>query len=80
MCVRFSLPNGHCGAALEGQHRDRKAQEQSEEQAHHVSMVPQIKTVHQGAAFGGHPHAPSRGSDAWPAPRVCGAAAGSKLC
>jgi hypothetical protein len=50
MCVRFSLPNGHRSAALEGQHRDREAQEQSEEQTHHVSMVPQIKSVHQGAA------------------------------
>jgi hypothetical protein len=56
-CVRgrFGLSNGHCSAALEGQHRYREPQEQSEEQARHGSMVPQIKSSYQDTAS----HAPA---------------------
>jgi hypothetical protein len=49
---RFSLSDRHRSIALEGQHRDREPQEKAEEEAHGPGMVPQIKSMHQGTAFG----------------------------
>jgi hypothetical protein len=80
---RFGLPDGHRSAALEGQHRDREPQEQSEEQTRHASMVS-----HSGACIKAprrmripvHAHAPSRGAGAWAALQPCGGVAGSNLC
>jgi hypothetical protein len=48
----FRLPDRHRSAALQGQHRDRKPQQKAKDRAHHPNMVPQIKRMHQGSAFG----------------------------
>lgn len=48
----FGLSDSHRNAALDGQHRDRKPKKKTEKRAHDPAMVPQIKNVHQGTAFG----------------------------
>lgn len=48
----FGLSDCHRSAAVDGQHRDRKPKEKAEKRAHDSAMVPQIKNVHQGTAFG----------------------------
>lgn len=47
----FCLTNSHRRVALQGQHCDREPEEKVNEEAHCLSMVPQIKNVHQGMAI-----------------------------